>query len=398
MSNADRGVVDAAFDNPAAASRPDAHQAGIQAFDRDDIDLADHTSGERTDYMGAADPEGRDNMSQRDIRKLEYRGHKHAARAIWHFFRDLFLLLLVVFLGLPVTDGCPSHIQGEWPSEHWVFYLSAVPSVLLMFVTTPMFGFVLMDVWFARDPATGWQHRDKAHTAKLMKISALVTCPIAMGTVGWAIIMAKNTGFPVAFTHLICGMPGFGLVFVATVIMMRVMEVPGSPTGQVPKTYVIHLGTVTGLIMWSSVAFPFLGALLKVYPHFTVIIVLLFPVTRKLNELVLRTVFRNDFDVIVPFELVIAVNNAVFPASILPSAIGFWTYLGTHTHTHTHPQTSRREAEGERMAGAITNWSVPLQVSWSSISSTLRGRYELCGFPYCGLLGASIRWRRKLRT
>ena len=75
----------------------------------------------------------------RDLRKLTFRGWGHAIKSILRFSCSLFVFFLIGLFPIPLPTGCVERVEGEWPSEQWLFYSQAWVSVCLMFVWLPLF-------------------------------------------------------------------------------------------------------------------------------------------------------------------------------------------------------------------------------------------------------------------
>eukprot|EP01050_Picozoa_sp_SAG11_P006708 SAG11_NODE_532_length_8707_cov_11.936578_3_plen_149_part_00 len=75
----------------------------------------------------------------RDLRELTFKGWGHATKTIVRFCCSLFPCFFLGLFPIPLSTGCVERVEGEWPSEHWLFYCEAWVSVCLMFLWLPLF-------------------------------------------------------------------------------------------------------------------------------------------------------------------------------------------------------------------------------------------------------------------
>jgi hypothetical protein len=118
----------------------------------------------------------------------------------------VFLLLFVSLLGPPLSSACVERVEGRWPTDHWLFYTFCLGSVVVMYVTLPLFSYVLTGDYF--DPHG---HRKKKQTRRVVRNSVLLCIFPAIVTIIGAAWQAKTWGFPMYFTQITAGMPGLFL-------------------------------------------------------------------------------------------------------------------------------------------------------------------------------------------
>jgi hypothetical protein len=68
-------------------------------------------------------------------------------------------------------------------------------------------------------------------------------------------------------------------------------------------------------------------ALLKAYPQWELLWILCFPLLKKGVMISLFASYKGDLGNAIPFFVYLAMNAAVFPAFVLPSAVSFWSYM-----------------------------------------------------------------------
>ena len=216
---------------------------------------------------------------------------------------------------------------GEWPTDHLLFYLTGWVQCTLMYLPVPMFGIFLSRIGSSDGTAKGEsnpvnQGEDRASFLKSVSITASVSI--------FTIVLAMSeaafwTGFPVPFTHLTAGFPGFFLVFFVVAVSLWRNEEDTPRIG----LKMFQLFTMQFLIFFNIFMFSILSAFIKseAWSDYQLLFALSFTVVKMITKNTLVFALKEDFDNCLPLVAFLNINAAVFPKVILPSAVSLTTYF-----------------------------------------------------------------------
>jgi len=243
-----------------------------------------------------------------------------------------------ICFALPVGDACDPDLQkmGEWPTDHMLFYLAGWLQCVIMFLPIPLFGIFLARIGMPVDADSARSARVKAcgedwqtflNGLKITGFASLSSIVIAMS------LARFWTGFPVPFTHLTAGFPGFFIVFAVTAIYLNN---DGEDSPRLPQK-MVQLVVMQACIFWNISCFAVLSALITasneptspVYGYQLPLAALGFPIAKSISYQVARFALKQDFDNSLPLLGFLNINAAVFPMVALPSAVSITTYLIT---------------------------------------------------------------------
>ncbi len=128
------------------------------------------------------------------------------------------------------------------------------------------------------------------------------------------------TGFPVPFTHLTAGFPGFFLVFVVVAIGLWRNEEDTPMIG----LKMFQLFTMQFLIFFNIFMFSILSAFIKsdAWSDYQLLFALSFTVVKMITKNTLVFALKEDFDNCLPLVAFLNINAAVFPKVILGFLLG----------------------------------------------------------------------------
>lgn len=240
------------------------------------------------------------------------------------------VLFTYLCFSLPVSDGCDSSLRkhGEWPTDHMLFWFTGWLQCVIMFLPIPLFGVFLARIGMPMDADSDRAARVKAcgedwatflHGLGITAVASLSSVLIAMA------LARYWTGFPVPFTHLTAGFPGFFVVFIATAVYLTSNHEDNPRLG----TKLCQLVTMQSCIFFNIASFAILSALIKTpsLSDHQLFFALGFTVVKAVTKKVVTFSLKNEFDNAVPLLTFLNINAAVFPKVALPSAVSLGTYF-----------------------------------------------------------------------
>eukprot|EP01051_Picozoa_sp_SAG22_P009867 SAG22_NODE_854_length_6847_cov_3.834469_3_plen_696_part_00 len=265
----------------------------------------------------------------RDLRNIRYEGDGLMVSV--KFLGGVLLLTLSSFV-IPVGDACgdDNPVKGEWPTSQLSFYISILPGIIVLFMPVPIFAYIMTDNFHHHYfPNHRHNARDEQTIQEGLLWSLALVVPMAILTMLflmlWSVLV---TGFPVPFTTVLGGFPGYILTFFFTIVLIE------KTTGK--DTDIFTLSTMTALfkiavtlaiIVMNTFLYTLLASLTKSHPEYANLWVLLFGAVKGLAGTLLKVAFRKDFDKIIPFAIYVGMNTAVFPAVLLPSVVSIGSYV-----------------------------------------------------------------------
>ena len=231
---------------------------------------------------------------------------------------------------LPVGDGCDSSLRkhGEWPTDHMLFWLTGWLQCVIMFLPIPLFGVFLARIGMPIDADSDRAARVKAcgEDWATFLTGLKITAVASLSSVLLAMALARYwTGFPVPFTHLTAGFPGFFVVFFATALYLEANHEDNPRLG----AKLCQLVTMQSCIFFNIASFAILSALIKTpsLSNHQLVFALGFTLVKAITKKVVTFSLKDEFDNAVPLLTFLNINAAVFPSVALPSAVSLSTYF-----------------------------------------------------------------------
>jgi len=231
---------------------------------------------------------------------------------------------------LPVGDACDSSLRkyGEWPTDHMLFWLTGWLQCVIMYLPIPLFGVFLARIGMPMAADSDRAARVKACGEDWPTVftGLKITAVASLSSIFIAMALARFwTGFPVPFTHLTAGFPGFFVVFVATAIYLETNHENNPRLGR----KLGQLVTMQACIFFNIASFAILSALIKTpsVRDYQLFFALGFTVVKSITKQVVTWSLKDDFDNALPLLAFLNINAAVFPKVALPSAVSLTTYF-----------------------------------------------------------------------
>jgi hypothetical protein len=227
------------------------------------------------------------------------------------------VLVCVVAFGVPIASACTygdQKLNYDFMDEHWTFYMGfAAIGVVFMFGTIPAFSMILATQLPKEGEEEGTSVMRRERQRRLRNAAAqaamhstqrhrrivgitgstlVMTCPSAMLAIVVAIWLTKSAfGFPVPFLPLFVGFPMYFTLFPVVMLYLRCR---GYPHDKV-KTEMLKLLFLQALVLFMAMVYPFLAAMVKLYPRWELLWAALFPVVANCTKFVLLGLFRKEF-------------------------------------------------------------------------------------------------------
>jgi hypothetical protein len=235
-----------------------------------------------------------------------------------------------ICFALPVGDACDPELRkvGEWPTDHMLFWLTGWLQCVIMYLPIPLFGVFLARIGMPMDADS-----DRAASVKMCGedwptfLKGLqITGFASLSSIFIAMALSRYwTGFPVPFTHLTAGFPGFFFVFLAVAIYLNN---DGEDSPRLPQK-MFQLMTMQSCIFFNIASFSILSALIKTpsLRDYQLFFALGFTMVKSITKKVVTLSLKDDFDNALPLLAFLNINAAVFPKVALPSAVSLSTYF-----------------------------------------------------------------------
>ena len=263
-------------------------------------------------------------------------GNQPAILVLFPQFVGVSVFFTYICFALPVDDACDTAStrgMGEWPSDHWLFYITGWLQCVLMFLPIPLFGVFLARIGMpmAADSNREAQVMACGEDWPTFLLGLKITAGTSFVSIALAVGLARFwTGFPVPFTHLSAGFPGFFAVFVATAYYLFN---DGEDNPRLP-TKMVQLVTMQACVFFNISCFSVLSALIKssndpaspVYGY-ALLFTLLFTVVKSTSKFIVTWALKSDFDNALPLLAFLNINAAVFPKVALPSSVSIPVYF-----------------------------------------------------------------------
>ena len=235
-----------------------------------------------------------------------------------------------VCFSLPVGDACDSSLRkyGEWPTDHMLFWLTGWLQCVIMYLPVPLFGVFLARIGMPMAADSDRAARVKAcgEDWETFFTGIKITAVASLSSIFIAMALARYwTGFPVPFTHLTAGFPGFFMVFFATAVYLNTNDENNPRLG----AKLCQLVTMQACIFFNIASFAILSALIKTpsMSDYQLWFALSFRVVKAITKTVVTFSLKEEFDNALPLLAFLNINAAVFPKVALPSAVSLSTYF-----------------------------------------------------------------------
>ena len=253
--------------------------------------------------------------------------------AIFVIFPQMVFLSIVLTYScftLPVGDACDPDGKkyGEWPSDHYLFYITGWMQCVLMFAPIPLFGVFLGRIGMPMKAGSDRAAQVKAcgEDSATFLTAIKITGVTSFVSIMLAVLLARAwTGFPVPFTHLTAGFPGFFAVFAVTVLYLAGSEENFQRLGY----KMAQLATLQVCVFFNIGSFSVLSALIKSpsMVDYQLYFALSFTIVKSMSKFIVTYSLKSDFDNALPLLAFLNINAAVFPKVALPSAVSVQTYF-----------------------------------------------------------------------